>query len=158
MYKKIKFNTHENVGFGKINLPEQEMHTTAFWYEFPTDIGLQLGLSTDDLGGSLKALANLLRHVAPLWVMCDPKDIRTFPQVKSPFSDHPTVYIYDNYPGGVGFSEKLFHLSPDLWKACGEMIEACGCADGCPSCVGPKMEIGERGKQGALRLIDRIKN
>jgi DEAD/DEAH box helicase domain-containing protein len=153
MYKKIKFRTNENVGFGKINLPEQEMHTTAFWFEFPGDVAIKLGLSTDDLAGSLKALANLLRNVVPLWVMCDPKDIRTFPQVKSPFSDQPTVYVYDNYPGGVGFSEKLFHLSKDIWKACGEMVESCGCADGCPSCVGPKMEVGERGKQGALKLI-----
>ena len=153
MYKKIKFRTNENVGFGKINLPEQEMHTTAFWFEFPGDIASRLGLSLEDLGGSLRALANLLRNVVPLWVMCDPKDIRTFPQVKSPFSDLPTVYVYDNYPGGVGFSEKLFHLSKDIWKACGEMIKSCGCVDGCPSCVGPKMEVGERGKQGALKLI-----
>ena len=154
MYKKIKFRTHENVGFGKINLPEQEMHTTAFWFEFPGDVAFKLGLSTEDLGGSLKALTNLLRNVVPLWVMCDPKDIRTFPEVKSPFSDRPTIYVYDNYPGGVGFSQKLFQLSTDVWEACGEMIQSCGCTDGCPSCVGPKMEVGERGKQGALRLIE----
>ena len=153
MYKKIKFRTHENVGFGKINLPEQEMHTTAFWFEFPGDVAFKLGLSTEDLGGSLKALANLLRNVVPLWVMCDPKDIRTFPEVKSPFSDRPTIYVYDNYPGGVGFSQKLFQLSTDVWEACGEMIQSCGCTDGCPSCVGPKMEVGDRGKQGALKLI-----
>ncbi len=153
MYKKIKFRTHENMGFGKINLPEQEMHTTAFWFEFPHDVAFKLGLSTEDLGGSLKALANLLRNVVPLWVMCDPKDIRTFPEVKSPFSDRPTIYVYDNYPGGVGFSQKLFQLSTDVWEACGEMIQSCGCTDGCPSCVGPKMEVGDRGKQGALKLI-----
>jgi len=84
--------------------------------------------------------------------MCDPKDIRTFPQLKSPFSDRPTVYVYDNYPGGVGFSQKLFHLSDEMWQACKDMIEACSCSDGCPSCVGPKMEVGEGGKAGALRL------
>ncbi len=153
MYKKIKFRTHENVGFGKINLPEQQMHTTAFWFEFPEDISLRLGLSIEDLGGSLKAFTNLLRNVVPLWVMCDPKDIRTFPQVKSPFSDRPTIYVYDNYPGGVGFSQKLFHQSEEVWKACGEIIQSCGCKDGCPSCVGPKMEVGGRGKKGALKLI-----
>jgi DEAD/DEAH box helicase domain-containing protein len=156
MYKKIKFNTQENVGSGKISLPEQQMHTTSFWFEFPGDISALLDLSTDDLAGSLKALANLLRHTVPLWVMCDPRDIRTFPQIKSPFSDRPTIYVYDNYPGGVGFSEKLFHLTPELWKACGEMIQACGCDGGCPSCVGPKLEVGERGKEGALKLINSI--
>jgi DEAD/DEAH box helicase domain-containing protein len=135
---------------GKLTFPN---NTTAFWFEFPGDISSRLGFSTDDLAGSLKALTNLLRHVVPLWVMCDPRDIRTFPQIKSPFSDLPTIYVYDNYPGGVGFSEKLFHLSPELWKACGEMIQACGCDGGCPSCVGPKLEVGEKGKEGALKLI-----
>jgi DEAD/DEAH box helicase domain-containing protein len=153
-YKKIKFHTHESVGFGEIDLPEQEMHTTSFWFEFPEDIFLRIGLSQEDLGGGLRALANVLRNVVPLWVMCDPKDIRTLPQVKSPFSEKPTIYVYDNYPGGVGFSEKIFQLSKDIWKACEEIIKGCGCADGCPSCVGPKMEVGERGKQAALKLID----
>ncbi len=155
-YKKIKFRTHENVGFGEINLPEQEMHTTSFWFEFPEMISSRIGLSQEDLGGGLRALANILRNVVPLWVMCDPKDIRTFPQVKSPFSERPTVYVYDNYPGGVGFSEKIFKLSRDVFKACQEIIESCGCSDGCPSCVGPKMEVGERGKQAALRLVEGI--
>jgi DEAD/DEAH box helicase domain-containing protein len=154
MFKKIKFRTHENVGFGKINLPELEMHTTSFWYELPADVGFKLEFSGEELGGSLRALANMLRNVAPLWVMCDPRDIRTFPQVKSPFTDRPTVYVYDNYPGGVGFSQKLFHLSNDVWKACGEMIRSCECTDGCPSCVGPKLEVGEGGKEGALKLIE----
>jgi DEAD/DEAH box helicase domain-containing protein len=151
-YKKIKFATHENVGYGKIDLPEQEMHTTAFWIELPGDVGSKLDLTGEQLGGSLRALANLLRNVVPLWVMCDPRDIRTFPQVKSPFSDRPTVYVYDNYPGGVGFSQKLFFLSKEMWQACRDMIRSCGCEDGCPSCVGPQLEVGERGKVGALKL------
>lgn len=155
-YKKIKFRTHENVGFGEINLPEQEMHTTSFWFELPEQISSGIGVSQEDLGGGLRALANVLRNVVPLWVMCDPKDIRTFPQVKSPFSDRPTVYVYDNYPGGVGFSEKIFHLSKDIFGASEEIIRGCGCSDGCPSCVGPKMEVGERGKQAALKLIEWI--
>jgi len=153
MFKKIKFRTHENVGFGKINLPELEMHTTSFWFEFPPDVGLKLGFSGEALGGSLRALANVLRNVTPLWVMCDPKDIRTFPQVKSPFTDRSTVYVYDNYPGGVGFSQKLFHMSADVWKACSKVVSSCECTGGCPSCVGPKMEVGKRGKEGALKLI-----
>ena len=153
-YKKIKFRTHENVGSGEIDLPEQEMHTTSFWFEFPEQVSSRIGVSQEDLGGGLRALANILRNVVPLWVMCDSKDIRTFPEVKSPFSDRPTIYVYDNYPGGVGFSEKIFQLSKDIFKACEEIIKGCGCADGCPSCVGPKMEVGERGKHGGLKLIE----
>jgi len=153
LYKKIKFHTHENVGWGKIYLPEQEMQTMSFWFEFPADIGLKLKMSPDELGGSLRALANVLVNVVPLWVMCDPKDIRSFSQVKSPFTENPTIFIYDNYPGGVGFSEKIFYLSDELWKASKDLINSCGCLDGCPSCVGPKLEVGEKGKEGALKLI-----
>lgn len=153
LYKKIKFHTHENVGWGKIYLPEQEMQTMSFWFELPLNIGLKLKMSPDELGGSLRALANVLVNIVPLWVMCDPKDIRSLSQVKSPFTENPTIFIYDNYPGGVGFSEKIFYLSDELWKACSDLINSCGCLDGCPSCVGPKLEVGERGKEGALRLI-----
>ena len=156
LYKKIKFHTHENVGWGKIYLPEQEMQTISFWFEFPADIGLKLKMSPNELGGSLRALANVLVNVIPLWAMCDPKDIRSFSQVKSPFTENPTIFVYDNYPGGVGLSEKIFNLFDELWKASKDLINSCGCLDGCPSCVGPKLEVGEKGKEGALRLIEWI--
>ncbi|MGB2697286.1 MAG: Zn-binding domain-containing protein, partial [Candidatus Zixiibacteriota bacterium] len=156
LFKKIKLHTHENVGWGKINLPPQEMHTTSFWFEFPEDIRIKLNMTSDDLAGSLRALASVLRNIVPVWVMCDPRDIRSFSQVKSPFTDHPTIYIYDHYPGGVGFSKKIFTISHDLWKASMDLINNCVCSDGCPSCVGPKLEVGEKGKKNALKLIDWI--
>jgi len=156
LFKKIKLHTHENVGWGKINLPQQEMHTTSFWFEFPEEIRLNLNMTSEDLAGSLRALATVLRNIVPVWVMCDPRDIRSFSQVKSPFTDCPTIYIYDHYPGGVGFSKKIFTISQDLWKASRDLINNCECIDGCPSCVGPKLEVGEKGKENALKLIDWI--
>ncbi|MFZ2330369.1 MAG: DEAD/DEAH box helicase, partial [Atribacterota bacterium] len=158
MYKKVKFYTHENLGYGKINLPAEDMHTTAYWLilsETFSDIAgrkMESGF-TFDLAGGLLALANVIVNVTPLFVMCDPKDIRSIAQVRSPFTDLPTLYIYDNYPGGVGFSEKIFELRNKILIAARELIENCGCDEGCPSCVGPINQVGNQGKQSALLIL-----
>jgi len=154
LYKKIKFHTHENIGAGRIYLPEQEMHTEAFWYEFPSDIGRQLELSKGELGGGLSGLAYILGNIACLWVMCDPRDIRTFYQQKAPVTEKPTLYLYDNYPGGVGFAEKIFKLQNIIWLEAKKLIEKCLCEVGCPSCVGPILEPEGRSKLAALKLLD----
>jgi DEAD/DEAH box helicase domain-containing protein len=154
LFKKIKFETHENVGSGMLNLPELEMHTSAFWYSFPGDIATKLNLSGDTFGGSLRGLANLLGKIAPLWVMCDPRDLRSISQVRAPFTERPTVYVYENIPGGVGLSEKLFGESERLFEACREHARHCGCSSGCPTCVGPPMEVGEQGRDGVVKLLD----
>lgn len=153
LFKKVKFHTHENVGSGIITLPELELHTNAFWYAFPGDIRFRLNLEGETFGGALRGLANILGKIAPLWVMCDPHDLRSVSQVRSPFSELPTIYIYENIPDGVGYSEKLFNISDDLFRACLEQLENCPCQGGCPSCVGPEMEVGEMGKEGTKRLL-----
>lgn len=153
LYKKIKFHTHENVGWGKIDLPELELHTNSFWYSFPGDIRFRLNLEGEQFGGSLRGLANILGKIAPLWMMCDPHDLRSISQVRSPFTELPTIYIYENIPEGVGYSEKLFNISGDLFKACLEQVQGCPCQGGCPSCVGPEMEVGEQGKEGTIRML-----
>jgi DEAD/DEAH box helicase domain-containing protein len=153
LFKKVKFHTHENVGSGKLLMPELELHTHAFWYAFPGDIRFKLNLEGETFGGSLRGLANILGKIAPLWVMCDPHDLRSISQVRSPFSELPTIYIYENIPDGVGFSEKLFNISHDLFSACLEQVKNCPCESGCPSCVGPEMEVGAGGKDGTIRLL-----
>ncbi len=154
MYKKIRFRTHENIGWGPIELPEMELQTSAYWWELDADIREVLQLSQDELGDALKAAANVLGHVAPIFIMADPGDIITLPMVRSPFTDLPTVYIYERYPGGVGFSQKLFDCHDDLLKAAADVIRHCRCETGCPSCVGPVLEVGEHGKEAALRLLE----
>ena len=154
MFKKIKFHTHENLGWGKIELPELEMHTTSYWWVFPQtyeDILREEGLN---FGEGLHGLSNVLANVAPIYIMSDPKDIRSVPMVRDPFNKRPTIYIYDNYPGGVGFSEKLFEIHSQLVQASYSLIKNCGCESGCPSCVGPVLEIGEKGKASALRILE----
>ena len=152
-YKKLKFESHENIGFGKVELPELEMHTTAYWWEFEADVADKLAISEANLGDGLKALANALGTVAAVFLMCDPKDLRSVPRVRAPITQMPTIYIYDNHAGGVGFSQKLFHLHADLKKAALDLIQNCSCEAGCPSCVGPILEVGENGKESAVALL-----
>ena len=154
LFKKIKFETHENVGSGELKMPELEMHTNAFWYSFPGDVNLRLNLPGAVFGGALRGLANILGKIAPLWVMCDSRDLRSIQQVRAPFTELPTVYIYENIPGGVGLSEKLYTEADRLFDAAYHHVKACPCKSGCPSCVGPPMEVGPEGKDGVLRLLE----
>ena len=164
-FKKIKFYTNENVGAGKLSMPEQEMHTTAFWLHFPEEFLARLsepGLSEyapADKKNGLAGLGNALRTIASLLLMCDPRDLGV-----TIGSDHesgagefePNVYLYDNYPGGIGQSEPLFRLRRTLAEKSKELLEACPCEAGCPSCVGPVGEVGERAKEIALRLAGEL--
>ncbi len=154
VFKKIKFFTMENVGWGKINLPEEEMHTTAYWVTLPEDI--TAGFSRNDLQGALLGLSNVLVNVAPLYLMCDPRDIRVVSQIRSPFTQKPTIYLYDNYPGGIGFSQKLYDIHQLLLETALELVLSCGCDTACPSCVGPLVEVGEKGKSITVAMLKRM--
>ncbi len=152
IYKKIKFGTHENVGWGEIKLPESTMHTSSYWLEFAEEVDQRLGLEQNQLSQALSGLANTLRQVAPVQVMCDVNDIRAEAMLRAPFTQCPTIFLYEIYPGGVGFSDKLFTHHKALLEAAASLIAGCGCTEGCPSCVGPALEVGEHGKNGALKL------
>jgi DEAD/DEAH box helicase domain-containing protein len=154
LFKKIKFETHENIGSGELKMPELEMHTNSFWYSFPGDIHLKLGMAGEQFGGALRGLANILGKIAPLWVMCDTRDLRSISQVRAPFTERPTVYIYENIPGGVGLSEKLYAESDKLFESAHDHVRKCPCPAGCPSCVGPPMEVGDFGKEGVVKLLE----
>ncbi len=153
LYKKIKFHTHENVGWGKLRMPELELSTNSWWFAFPGDIRFKVKMEGDEFGGALRGLSNILGKIAPLWMMCDPHDLRSISQVRSPFTELPTIYIYENIPDGVGYSEKLFNISDDLFRASLEQVRTCPCRSGCPSCVGPEMEVGEGGKENVTKLL-----
>ena len=157
IYKKIKFGTHENVGWGEIHLPEQTMHTTGYWLEFPPDTAERFSLKQEELGEALNALANTLRQVAPVQVMSDLSDIRAQAMLKAPISECPTVFLYETYPGGVGFSQKLYTHHARLLDAAISLLQECGCKEGCPSCVGTALETGIHGKPGALKLAGLVR-
>ncbi len=159
MFKKIKLYTHENVGSGRIHLPEEELHTTAYWLTLPTEARGSAPrsdgssrLEAFDAQAGLLGLSHVLVQVAPLFLMCDPHDLGVVAELKSPHTNAPTIYLFDKYPGGVGLSERLYELHAQLLLAAAEAIARCGCADGCPACVGPKAEVGLHGKLSAQTL------
>ena len=151
IYKKLKLTTHENVGFGPIHLPETTLHTTGVWWVFPP--ARTPHLQPDELQGALLGLAHALSNVAPLYLMSDPRDLGSVVEIRSPHSGEPTVTLFERVPGGVGQAERLFMLRSELLAAAISLVEACGCAEGCPSCVGPVLEVGPRGKHHTLRLL-----
>jgi DEAD/DEAH box helicase domain-containing protein len=159
-FKKIKFYTMENIGSGHLSMPEQEMHTTAFWVHFPAAfLGQFPDLSPTEKQAGLVGLAALLRTVGALHVMCDPRDLGisiTEDVAGSLAVFEPNLYLYDNYPGGIGQSAALFKLAPQLIESAAKLLDSCACEVGCPSCVGPIGEVGERGKETARRMLTKL--
>jgi DEAD/DEAH box helicase domain-containing protein len=147
-FKKIKFYTLENVGAGKLSMPEQEMHTTAFWLHFPPDFLARLeGFSATDKQDGITGLGAALRTIGSLLLMCDPRDLGVAT------GEEPNLYIYDNYSGGIGLSAPLYRMAPKLLAHAAQLLDACPCDSGCPSCVGPIGDVGEKGKQAARRIL-----
>jgi DEAD/DEAH box helicase domain-containing protein len=159
-FKKIKFYTMENVGAGKLNMPEQEMHTTAFWLHFPAAFLASLGdFTPTEKQSGISGLGNALRTVAALLLMCDPRDlgVALSEEIAGGLeSFEPNLYLYDMYPGGIGQSAPLFRMAPQLLKQTAGLLASCACEAGCPSCVGPVGEVGERGKLVAQSLLTKL--
>lgn len=151
IFKKMSFDTGESLGYGPVRLPETDMHTSAMWLTLPEDVAAKYG--RDSLQNGMLGISNLLRIVAPLYLMCSPQDLAVSYQVKSPFTSLPTLILYDNCPGGIGLSEKAFLMRRTLVHHAREIVSRCGCEAGCPSCAGPVNEIGRDGKQSAIRLL-----
>ena len=179
-FKKIKFFTNENVGDGKLELPENEMHTTAFWITLEQRLLASLPFALSERQSGIFGLLYALSSMATLLLMCDSRDIGTAvgerpasPGIGADWQEppptpalrdaaemkeffEPNLYIYDAYPGGIGFSEPLFRVHDLLLRRTRELIAACPCDQGCPSCVGPAGEKSERTKDAALAILDNL--
>ena len=182
-FKKIKFYTNENIGSGELDLPEQQMHTTAYWLTLPREVMAALPFASDDRRDGVVGLSFAMRHIAQLLLMCDRQDIgisigngdssrasgssqatsrddqadeTDLTRTGHPLmvSDEPRIFIYDNYPGGIGFSEPLFSMHAELLSRTRELIAGCDCEHGCPTCVGPIGNTGPLAKVVALRILD----
>ncbi len=161
-YKKIKFHTHENVGYGDVHLPEMQMHTTSFWLTFPEDLveSLMSGVPRAAIIDALRGIANAMHVVASVGLMTDPRDVgktlgdrhdaADLPQKSvgdGPGFD-PTIFLYDHVPGGVGLAPRLFEERETLLLRTRALVEGCGCRDGCPACLGP--DVGLAASTSAL--------
>ena len=168
-FKKIKFYTNENVGSGELDLPEQQMHTSAYWLTIPQSVMASLPYASDDRRDGVVGLAFAMKNVAQLLLMCDAHDIglsvdggsldRTnrvggAGSTPAAIATEPNVFIYDNYPGGIGFSEPLYGMHQQLLQRTRELITTCPCGSGCPSCVGPEGHTGPFAKAVASKILD----
>lgn len=164
-FKKIKFATRENIGLGPVDIPAQNLQTTAAWLS-PSD-ELRVAMKADGLRASegVCGLRNLAIVALPLVAMCDSRDLGGV--VDSKNFGRTTMILYDRYPGGLGYSERGFQHMPRLLSICLEMVRDCPCPEGCPSCVGlpnlrpaihsdPDLDRGYPmpNKQATVRLLD----
>jgi DEAD/DEAH box helicase domain-containing protein len=197
-FKKIKFFTNENIGDGKLELPENEMHTTSYWITLERPLLESLPFSVSERQSGMFGLLHALASVATLLLMCDGRDLGTAIGERPPAPDshtelvaaqhaallqstgvgasddfahsrlrdtsssklreffEPNLYLYDAYPGGIGFSEPLFRAHELLLHKTRELISACVCDEGCPSCVGPAGDLAPRAKEAALAILNRL--
>ena len=150
LFKKLKFLTDENVGWGPIDLPELELQTTAYWL---TADASRDRWRRDELDVALLGAGRAIQTVAAIALMVDPRDLGLVTQVRSPHSEQPTIYLYEAVPGGIGLSERLWDRHADLLAGAADLIASCGCAAGCPACTGPRLEPDVDARTLALRLL-----
>jgi DEAD/DEAH box helicase domain-containing protein len=147
-YKKIKFHTHENVGYGDVVLPEMQLPTTAWWVAFPEEIVRLAGVERPVFLDALRGIAGAMHTVASLGLMIDPRDLGWT------LSEDPAIYLYDHVAGGIGLAPRLYEDRESVLRRAFELIAGCGCDDGCPACVGPVVESArKRVALDVLRLL-----
>lgn len=146
-FKKIRFETHENVGFGEVHLPAMQMHTSAFWVTFPEAFVAARPEPRATVVDALRGLSKAMHLVAASGLMIDPRDLgRTLGDRDEPDGQlgtsrgvgfDPTIFLYDSIPGGVGLATRLFDVGIQLLVRARTLIETCICNEGCPGCIGP---------------------
>jgi DEAD/DEAH box helicase domain-containing protein len=169
-YKKIKFHTHENVGYGEVHLPEMQKHTIAFWLTFPEDFVQSQPEPRAVVVDALRGLSKAMHVVGAVGLMIDPRDLgRTLGsrnedeaapgKGRGPGFD-PTIFLYDTVAGGIGLASRLYEEREELLRRARHLIESCECDEGCPGCIGPDAsgddEPEAARKQLVLGLLDAV--
>ncbi len=235
-FRKIKLNSHEQIGSGEVSLPPTELMTQGYWFNLtdesiseireldlwrndPLDYGPNwkyirdqvrqrdeyrcqvCGISETTIKhaihhkipfrtfsshvqanrldnlvtlcqschqraetyvrvrSGLSGVSYVLRHLAPIFLMCDVRDLAVHSDVQSKLAGgKPSIVLYDQIPAGLGLSKHLYDIHDDLLKNALELISICDCYDGCPSCVGPGGEAGSGGKEEAKAILGQLVN
>lgn len=185
-YKKIKYYSHENVGYGNISLPDHEMHTSSLWWQIdPRVLEQTFERRAQALDGFLGA-AHALHLVAALRSMAERQDLgravgdgngewfasvgadsrgsarradgARFDPDRSGDDFVPTVFLYDNFPGGAGMSEPLYGQAAEVVQGAWQLVVECPCRQGCPACIGPILAAEEKQaaspKQAVIRVLE----
>ena len=170
-YKKIKFFTHENSGYGDVHLPPMEMHTTSYWLSLSDELVDSFAVPSALVLDALRGFGHALGAVAALALMCDPRDLGSTlgdgqaeagsegPVGRDAKLGHvgrmqPTLFLFDVQPGGVGLAEHIYQRSSSLIQQARDLIACCSCSAGCPACVGPTEDSPR--KQLSLLLAERL--
>lgn len=148
IFKKIRFETHDNIGSGPIHLPPDIMHTSSTWLSFEPPHEW----SDDDLTDAMAGAAYAIRSFIPLFIQCDQSDLHVVPQVKATHNEKPTFFVYDSYPGGIGLSEKVYDIWQEILEKTVEQIASCACKSGCPACIGAQ-NSAQQSKQKVLKVL-----
>jgi len=156
MFKKVKFHSRDSLGFEKLELPPQELETVALWL-VPPDRARDLVVAQGRVfAEGLTGIANALVEVAPMFVMCDVQDIGVSVDARNLGRD--AIFLYDRYPGGMGYAERCVEVIGDLLRSVHTVVSQCGCASGCPSCVGaavPAFALGDLDSATRGRIPDK---
>ncbi len=155
-YKKLKYRTHENIGYGNIALPEEEMHTRSFMFLF--DQSTAAGRSLNQTDQKIRediiiSLGTLIKNVAPVFLLCDSSDIGISERLRDPHFDIPVLYCYDRYPGGSGIAEGFSARLYEIIHGSYDLIAMCSCRSGCPSCIGPSGDSASNRKEEVIRFF-----
>ena len=196
-YKKIRYYTHENIGYGPVTLPDQELHTTAVWWQLPPDRLEQAFASRQDALDGFIGAAHALHLVATVAVMAEGRDLAQsvgtgdgawfattdargrgqwraaggeaglpeaadghggasptgqLPAARAAERFTPTIWLYDNFPGGIGLSEPLYLRRGELLVQARALLAQCDCQHGCPACVGPVLASDEQARRSPRQL------
>jgi DEAD/DEAH box helicase domain-containing protein len=162
-YKKIKFHTHENVGYGEVHLPQMQKHTTSFWLTFPEDFVQSQPEPRAVVVDALRGLSKAMHLVGAVGLMIDPRDLgRTLgsrSEDEAPPGNgqgpgfDPTIFLYDAVAGGIGLASRLFEEREDLLRRARHLIESCECEEGCPGCIGPDASGEDEPEAARKRLV-----
>lgn len=151
IFKKIRFNTHDNIGSGPITLPPEELHTSSTWLSFDAPVNWR----EDDLSAAMTGVAYAMNSFIPLYIQSDRSDVHVVPQVKAVHNGKPTFFVYDRYPGGIGLSERVYDLWETLLDRVYEHVDSCPCQHGCPSCIGAQ-DLAEGSKQQVKQFLETV--
>lgn len=154
-FKKVKFETQESIGHGPVSVPQLEIQTEACWLEFHPDLSKTFQGGRSGLSAAMQGVANLLRILLPLNLMCESRDVGIMPMLRGPHQNKPTLYIWDKHAGGIGLARRFFAIEEKILQQCLRQLKECECASGCPACSGPEVESGRESKLLTRTLLER---
>jgi DEAD/DEAH box helicase domain-containing protein len=155
-YQRTDQSSGELLGDELLDLPPSRLVTTAFWWTVDERVVTASGVAPTRLAGALHAAEHASIGVLPLFTICDRWDVGGVSTACHGDTAQPTVFVYDGYPGGAGVADLGYDEADRLLSTTRRLIEDCGCADGCPSCVvSPKCGNGNDplDKAGAIALL-----